>query len=134
MEVNRADTLAEVAEVFAAYERALGSGDVDALTAAFWATGEVVRFGIADHQVGDTELRQWRAAQPPLPPGRALVDTRITTFATDFAVVTTRFTYPDGENEGRQSQTWVRLAEGWRIVSAHVSYPEPLPVSVRSGR
>jgi hypothetical protein len=22
---------------------------------------------------------------------------------------------------GRQSQTWVRLAEGWRIVAAHVS-------------
>jgi hypothetical protein len=23
---------------------------------------------------------------------------------------------------GRQSHTWLRLPEGWRIVSAHVSY------------
>jgi hypothetical protein len=37
------------------------------------------------------------------------------------AVVTTLFDYPDRAVEGRQSQTWVRFAEGWRIVAAHVS-------------
>ena len=37
------------------------------------------------------------------------------------AVVTTLFGYPGGAVEGRQSQTWVRLPEGWRIVAAHVS-------------
>jgi hypothetical protein len=25
------------------------------------------------------------------------------------------------ERTGRQSQTWVRTAEGWRVVAAHVS-------------
>jgi len=37
--------------------------------------------------------------------------------------VTTLFGYPGGDVLGRQSQTWVRLAEGWRIVTAHVSQP-----------
>jgi hypothetical protein len=27
----------------------------------------------------------------------------------------------DGPVLGRQSQTWARLAEGWRVVAAHVS-------------
>ena len=26
---------------------------------------------------------------------------------------------------GRQSQTWVRMDEGWKIVHAHVSFLEP---------
>ena len=26
---------------------------------------------------------------------------------------------------GRQSQTWVRIAEGWRVVAAHVSLLAP---------
>ena len=37
------------------------------------------------------------------------------------AVVTTLFDYPDRAVEGRQSQTWVRFADGWRVVAAHVS-------------
>jgi hypothetical protein len=37
------------------------------------------------------------------------------------AVVSTLFGYPRGRTEGRQTQTWVRFAEGWRIVAAHVS-------------
>ena len=38
-------------------------------------------------------------------------------------MVTTRFEYPGGGKLGRQSQTWVRLPQGWRIVTAHVSHP-----------
>ena len=41
------------------------------------------------------------------------------------AVVTTLFGYPDGAVEGRQSQTWVRFAPGWRVVAAHVSEAAP---------
>jgi hypothetical protein len=36
-------------------------------------------------------------------------------------VVSTLFGYPRGQAEGRQTQTWVRFAEGWRIIAAHVS-------------
>ncbi len=37
------------------------------------------------------------------------------------AAVATLFGHPGGTVEGRQSHTWVRLPEGWRIVAAHVS-------------
>jgi hypothetical protein len=67
------------------------------------------------------EQLEWRSKQPPLPPGRRLRDTRITTFGADFAVVSTFFGYEDSAVEGRQSQTWVRLPDGWRIAMAHVS-------------
>jgi ketosteroid isomerase-like protein len=124
VEINRSDVVAEVAAVFGDYEKALAANDVEALAEAFWASAEVTRFGIADHQTGAGELRAWRAAQAPLPPGRRLFDTRVTTFGTDLATVTTQFDYPGREDRpGRQSQTWVRFPPGWRIVHAHVSHP-----------
>jgi hypothetical protein len=121
MDIDRPDVVAEVAAAFTDYEKALVAGDVGALGAWFWDSPAVTRFGIADRQTGAAALHAWRAAQPPLPAGRRLYDTRITTFGPDLATVTTLFAYPDGPGEGRQSQTWVRLPEGWRIVHAHVS-------------
>jgi Protein of unknown function (DUF3225) len=119
--VDHPDVLAEVTAAFRRYEAALIAGDLDLLAELFWDSPKIVRFGIADAQWGAEELRAWRAAQPPLPPGRSLARTKITTFGQDTAVVTTLFRYPDRDTLGRQSQTWIRLADGWRIVSAHVS-------------
>ena len=121
MELDRPDVVAEVNAAFEAYERALVANDVDALL-GFFETG-AVRFGIADQQVGHDEQRRWRLAQNPLPPGRRLKDTIIQAYGVDVAVVTTLFGYPGGDVLGRQSQTWVRLPAGWRIVTAHVSEP-----------
>jgi hypothetical protein len=47
----------------------------------------------------------------------------IVTFGKDFASITVAFERDvEGKlTRGRQSQTWARLAEGWRIVFAHVS-------------
>lgn len=123
MELNDPAVVAEVTKAFEGYEEALVAGDVDRLTGYFWDGPEVVRFGIADRQNGAEELRRWREAQPPLPPGRRRCDTRVLALGTDCAVVTTRFAYPGGDTEGRQSQTWARMPGGWRIVSAHVSEP-----------
>jgi hypothetical protein len=39
----------------------------------------------------------------------------------DFATANTEFTKPNEARIGRQSQTWMRMPQGWRIVSAHVS-------------
>jgi hypothetical protein len=126
VDIDRPDVAAEVAAAFTDYERALVAGDVGALDGWFWSSPRVTRFGVADHQAGAAALHAWRAAQPPLPPGRRLFDTRITTFGADLATVTTMFDYPGAEDRpGRQSQTWVRLAEGWRIVHAHVSHRTP---------
>ncbi|SNS66772.1 Protein of unknown function [Asanoa hainanensis] len=131
MEIDRPDIVAEVAVAFAAYEAALVGADPDAVVDFFWDSAAVVRFGVADHQVGAAEQRTWRRAQPPLPPGRTLHDTRITAFGPDTAVVTTFFGYPGDPAVGRQTQTWVRLPEGWRIVSAHVSMEATRLVSPR---
>ena len=118
------DLLAVVAEVtarFLDYERALTAGDLAAMAAAFDRSDDLVRFGITDRQRGSSELEAWRSAQPPLPAGRTLAETTVRAFGPDLAVVSTLFTYPGRSFEGRQSQTWVRLACGWRIVHAHVS-------------
>jgi len=119
-EVDRADVVAAVRAEFEAYEAALVDGDREALDGAFWASASTVRFGVADRQDGIDEIRRWRATQGPLV-GRALSGTRILALADDVAVVTTVFRYPTSEAEGRQTQVWARLPEGWRVVSAHVS-------------
>ena len=115
------DAQAEVRAEFDRYEQALVAGDVDSMDAQFWSSSDLVRFGIDDMQLGADEVAAWRRTQPPLPAGRTLSDTRITGFGPDVVVVTTCFEYPQRPIIGRQTQTWARLAEGWRIVSAHVS-------------
>nr|MDT0661631.1 oxalurate catabolism protein HpxZ [Micromonospora sp. DSM 115978] len=130
MEIDRPDVVAEVTAAFAGYERALVDGDADRICGYFWDSERTVRFGIADHQYGLDEQRIWRWAQPPLPAGRTLSRTVVTTFGADLAVVTTRFGYPGGGATGRQSQTWVRFPAGWRIVSAHVSEPTTVDTTV----
>jgi hypothetical protein len=120
-EVRTARAAIEVRIEFERYEQALVDGDVDLMNAVFWASPDVVRYGIADSQVGAEALAAWRAAQPPLPTGRTLSDTIVSAVSPDVVIVSTCFTYPGRPLLGRQSQTWVRLPDGWRIVSAHVS-------------
>jgi len=122
MQIDRPDVVAEVTAVFTDYEEALVADEADRIV-GFFAPG-AVRFGIADQQVGLEEQLAWRRAQPPLPPGRRLKDTIVTAYGDDVAVVTTLFGYPGSDVLGRQSQTWVRLPEGWRIATAHVSHPQ----------
>ena len=121
MQIDRPEVVAEVTAAFTAYEEALTADEADRVV-GFFAPG-AVRFGIADQQAGLEEQLAWRRAQPPLPPGRRLKDTTVTTYGADVAVVTTLFGYPGSDVLGRQSQTWVRLPQGWRIVTAHVSHP-----------
>ena len=121
IQLDRPDVVEEVRAVFDRYEHALVDGDVAVLTELFWDDPRCVRFGVADRQQGAAEIAAWRRAHPSVPPGRVLYDTRVLAVDDRTAVVTTLFGHPGGAVEGRQSQTWVRLPEGWRIVSAHVS-------------
>ena len=119
--VNHPDTVAEVQEVFDLYERALAAGDIPVLTRLFWDDPRTVRYGVADRQCGAREIAAWRSAHPSVPPGRRLSGTTVLALDDRTAVVCTLFGYPEQPIEGRQTQVWVRFAEGWRIVSAHVS-------------
>ena len=123
-EVNLPEVVDEVRAEFERYELALVGRDLTAMGSSFASSPEIVRFGIADSQHGPEELAQWRANQPPLPPGRLLTETRVATYGRDVSVVTTLFSYPGRPMTGRQSQTWLRLEDGWRIVHAHVSEVE----------
>ena len=119
--LDRPDVVGEVLAAFRRYERALVAGDLAVLTELFWDDPRCLRYGVADRQSGSAQITAWRRAHPTVPPGRRLRDTRVLTVDDRTAVVNTLFEYPDGRVEGRQSQTWVRFAQGWRIVAAHVS-------------
>ena len=45
-------------------------------------------------------------------------------------MVTTLFRYPSSASVGRQTQTWLRTAVGWRIIQAHVSSPVGGPMTI----
>jgi hypothetical protein len=121
-EVNDPDVLAEVRAVFERYERALVANDVDTLDELFWASPHTLRYGFAETQHGRDEVAAHRRTLPRQTAPRTLRDTVIVTFGRDLATVNTEFV-PDGDpGIGRQSQTWVRFPEGWRVVSAHVSW------------
>lgn len=120
-QIQRPDVVAEVTALFDDYERALMANDVVALNAFFWCSPMLTRYGIADRQWGHDALVAYRAGVPPPDFTRALHDVRITAFGPDMAVAMCEFTRSDTSLRGFQTQTWVRLDEGWKIVSAHVS-------------
>ena len=126
VEVDRPEVLAEVQALFERYERALVDNDVEALDGFFWPDARVLRFGGGENLYGIEAIRAFRHARTP-PGARELRNAVVTTFGRDFATTHTEFYRADPTRCGRQSQTWVRFEEGWRIVSAHVSMIEVQP-------
>ncbi len=122
-EVNRPDVVAEVAAVFERYEAALVANDVEALVELFWDSPLTVRYGIDESHVGHADIAAFRRGQARATLPRTLRNTVITAFGDSLATADTEFV-PDGVPGvvGRQSQTWVRTAHGWRVASAHVSW------------
>ena len=127
MEVDLPDVLAEVTAAFARYEKALVSNDVAVLDELFRADARTLRYGVGENLYGHDAIMAFRAARSPIGLGRRTDRTVITTYGRDTAVASTLFyrdTLPG--KVGRQMQTWVRFADGWKIVAAHVSViPEP---------
>ena len=113
---------AAVRAAFDRYEAALVAHDLEVMNELFLDDAEVVRFGVCDHQVGHAAVAEWRRTHPGVPDGRALHDTRIQILRDSVAVVTTMFSYPDGEILGRQTQVWLSTPAGWKVASAHVSH------------
>ena len=122
MEIDRAEVVAEVAEVFARYETALVANDLAVLDELFWDDERTVRFGFGETQVGHAAVSADRRSRPRQTPPRTLRAVTITTFGSSTATVTAEFVPEESDAVGRQSQTWMRLDGGWRVVSAHVSW------------
>lgn len=121
MIVNAPEILAEVEAAFQRYEVALVTNDVAVLDALFWEDPKTIRYGPNESLYGREEILAFRKARPSQGLDRTLKRTVITTFGTDLATANTEFDRPGVNGVGRQSQTWVRMPEGWRIVAAHVS-------------
>ena len=124
-EINLPDVVAEVRSVFARYEDALVTNRIDVLDELFWPSPATVRYGAGENLVGIDAIRAFRTARPSAGLARTLAATVITTFGRDFATAMTEFRRDGNPGIGRQSQTWVRLAAGWRVVAAHVSTLAP---------
>lgn len=122
-QVNLPDVLAEVEAVFARYEAALVSNDVAVLDELFWNHPLTLRFGVTENLWNYGEIAAFRASRPSQGLQRRIVRKVIQTFGRDAATASIEFAR-DGKPGwvGRQQQTWIRTAAGWRVVAAHVSF------------
>lgn len=123
MEIDLPDVLAEVTAQFQRYETALVNNDVAVLDELFRCDKRTLRYGIGENLYGYDAIMAFRAARSPVGLMRRTDKTVITTYGRDTAIASTLF-YRDAwarSKVGRQMQTWIRFAEGWKIVAAHVS-------------
>lgn len=123
--INDPAVRAEVEAAFARYEDALVHNKVEVLDELFWHSPHTVRYGGGENLYGYEAIAAFRAARSPAGLARTLARTVITTYGRDFATAMTEFRREGSAAVGRQSQTWVRWPEGWRVVGAHVSLLAP---------
>jgi hypothetical protein len=122
MTINEPDVVAEVTAAFSIYETALVTNDVDTLDALFWNSPHTLRYGGGENLYGYDEIAAFRAGRSPAGLARTIERTVITTYGRDFATANTLFRRETAPGKiGRQSQTWLRTPEGWKVVAAHVS-------------
>ena len=120
--INDPAVMDEVMQVFQAYNAALDAGDSAALNGFFWNSPETTRFGPGENLFGFDEIAtfrstRWQGSSTP----RELVQCAVTTIGRDVATTNAVFKRAGQDALNRQSQTWTRRPEGWRIAAAHVS-------------
>ena len=120
MEINNSQVLAEVGAAFQRYQDAILSNDVPVLKELFWNDALTLRYGTAENLYGHDEISGYRVARSATNLAREETRRVVTCYGRDYA--TTNIEYTRDGRHGRQSQAWVRMPEGWRIVAAHVSY------------
>jgi hypothetical protein len=119
--INLPSVLAEVTAQFARYEKALTTNDVAVLDELFWPSPHTLRYGATENLYGYDAIQAFRACRPAQGLERSLLKTVITTYGHDFATANVEFQRNGSPKTGRQSQTWLRTPQGWRVVAAHVS-------------
>jgi len=123
-EINDPTIVAEVRAAFDRYDQGLVDNDVAVLNDSFWDSPHTLRYGVGENLYGHAEIAAFRAARTPSQHkarARRLEKTLITTFGRDYAVANTEYVILATGQRGRQSQTWLRTADGWKVVAAHVS-------------
>jgi len=121
-DIDLPEVVAELKAAFDRYEKALISNDVAVLDDTFCVDPRTIRYGGNEILYGHHEIAAYRAARSPVGLMRSISRTVITTYGLDFAVASTLFHRDSLPGKvGRQMQTWVRFADGWHVVAAHVS-------------
>lgn len=121
MDINLPEVLAEVNAAFARYEDALVHNKVEVLDELFWDSPHTLRYGATENLYGAKAIQAFRAGRPSTGLMREIFNTVITSYGRDFATANTEFRRVGSTATGRQSQTWMRTPQGWRVVAAHVS-------------
>ncbi|QKH37627.1 oxalurate catabolism protein HpxZ [Achromobacter pestifer] len=121
MDINLPDVVAEVTAALDRYETALVNNQVEVLDVLFWNSPHTLRYGAGENLYGYDAIRAFRAARSPQGLARRVLLTVVTTYGQDFATANLEFQRDGSDRIGRQSQTWMRTPEGWRVVAAHVS-------------
>ncbi len=112
--------LAEVTAAFAEYERALMADDIPAMDALFHDAPTTNRYGVGEVLYGIEAIREFRKGRGGSLQ-RKLGKVAITVYGDSFATADAEFFREGSAARGRQTQSWVRFPEGWKVVSAHVS-------------
>jgi hypothetical protein len=120
MTIDDPEVLAEVTAAFHAYERALMADDIAAMDRLFHEAATTVRYGVGEVLYGIEEIRAFRKGRGGSPQ-RTLGRVAITSYGRDMATANAEFFRQGSDRRGRQSQTWVRFPDGWKVVAAHVS-------------
>lgn len=120
MRIDDPVLLAEVTAAFHDYERALMADDLAALDRLFHNALTTNRYGVGETLYGIQEIRAFRARRGGSPQ-RRLIRFAITVYGDCFATADAEFEREGARTRGRQSQSWVKFADGWKVVSAHVS-------------
>ncbi|MBT0668194.1 oxalurate catabolism protein HpxZ [Novosphingobium profundi] len=120
MTINDPERLAEVTAAFVEYERALMEDDIAAMDALFHDAPTTNRYGVGEVLYGIAEIREFRKGRGGSPQ-RRLGKVSIVTYGEAFATADAEFFREGCERRGRQTQSWVKFADGWKVVSAHVS-------------
>ena len=121
MHINLPEIVGEVTAQFARYEDALVNNKTDVLDELFWNSPQTLRYGATENLYGFDAIQAFRAGRPAQGLMRVVLKTVITTYGNDFATANIEFQRAGSTRPGRQSQTWLRTPDGWRVVAAHVS-------------
>ena len=124
-EINIPEIVAEVTAAHNRYDVAVTKNNVAVLDEMFWDSSHTLRYGITENLYGYDEIAAFRSARAADNLERDVRKVTITTYGRDYATTNLEFTRKITERIGRQSQTWLRTDQGWRIVAAHVSLMVP---------
>jgi len=123
LEINIPEIVQEVTAAFHRYETALNSNDVTTLDTLFWDSPHTLRYGIGEQLYGHDQIAAYRSGRDPkFVVNRDLVKLWVITYGRDFGTANCEFRRHGDPRLGRQSHTWMRTPDGWRIVAAHVSF------------